>query len=72
MVYFSCYRHLELKPWGTLAFGTLDANLIQAKELEDEDVIGKYEPFILIFVWRWDEIGNKIVRHYTSFWLCVL
>ncbi|CAN0888113.1 SYT4 [Linum grandiflorum] len=39
------YEDLELKPEGTL-----DVKLVQAKELSNKDVIGKSDPFAVLFV----------------------
>ncbi|ESR63622.1 Synaptotagmin-4 [Citrus sinensis] len=39
------YSDLELKPCGTL-----DVKLVQAKELTNKDLIGKSDPFVVIFV----------------------
>ena len=38
-------RDLELKP-----VGTLDVKLVQAKELTNKDIIGKSDPFAVLFV----------------------
>lgn len=40
-----CFSDLELKP-----VGTLDVKLVQAKELTNKDLIGKSDPFAVVFV----------------------
>lgn len=42
---FCVLSDLELKP-----VGTLDVKLIQAKELTNKDVIGKSDPFAVLFI----------------------
>jgi len=41
----SSHSNLELKP-----VGTLDVKLVQAKNLSNKDIIGKSDPFAVVFV----------------------
>ena len=42
---FSCFSDLELKP-----VGSLDVKLIEAKGLTNKDLIGKSDPYAVLFV----------------------
>ncbi|KAH9760587.1 Synaptotagmin-4 [Citrus sinensis] len=48
------YSDLELKPCGTL-----DVKLVQAKELTNKDLIGKSDPFVVIFNNELNPIWNE-------------
>jgi Ca2+-dependent lipid-binding protein len=41
----SCFSDLELKP-----VGTLDVKLVQAKDLTNKDIVGKSDPFAVLFI----------------------
>jgi len=45
MIASSSHSNLELKP-----VGTLDVKLVQAKNLSNKDIIGKSDPFAVVFV----------------------
>lgn len=45
MIVSSSHSNLELKP-----VGTLDVKLVQAKNLSNKDIIGKSDPFAMVFV----------------------
>lgn len=45
MIVSSSHSNLELKP-----VGTLEVKLVQAKNLSNKDLIGKSDPFAVIFV----------------------
>ncbi|KAA3489899.1 synaptotagmin-4 isoform X1 [Gossypium australe] len=49
------YSYLELKP-----VGTLDVKLVQAKELTNKDIIGKSDPFAVLFILIQDNQLNPI------------
>lgn len=40
-----CFSDLELKP-----VGTLDVKLIQAKGLTNKDIVGKSDPYAVLFI----------------------
>lgn len=40
-----CHSDLELKPTGTL-----DVKLVQAKDLSNKDLVGKSDPFAVLFI----------------------
>lgn len=40
-----CHSDLELKP-----IGTLDVKLVQAKDLSNKDLVGKSDPFAVLFI----------------------
>ena len=45
MVNFNCFSDLELKP-----VGILEVKLVQAKELTNKDLIGKSDPYAVLYI----------------------
>lgn len=45
LMFTSCFSDLELKP-----VGTLDVKLVQGKELTNKDIVGKSDPFAVLFI----------------------
>ena len=44
-MFLFCFSYLELKP-----VGTLEVKLVQAKELTNKDIIGKSDPYAVLFI----------------------
>lgn len=45
LMFTSCFSDLELKP-----VGTLDVKLVQGKDLTNKDIVGKSDPFAVLFI----------------------
>ena len=45
LMFTSCFSDLELKP-----VGTLEVKLVQGKDLTNKDLVGKSDPFAVLFI----------------------